>query len=215
MKRILCPSMMCAQYSYLADEVRMLDEAGADIFHIDIMDGAFVPNFAMGLEDFKCIRQTTKKLIDVHLMVENPETAVRIFTQAGADILYVHAEYKGNIAEILENIREEGASPGIAVNPDTTVEQITKLLPLVDYILIMTVHPGFAGQTYIELVNTKLQQLVELKDKYHFYIIVDGAISPEKIRNLSEMGVDGFVLGTSALFGKEKSYCEILNELRN
>ena len=214
MERLLCPSLMCADYDNLALDVRALDEAGTDIFHVDIMDGAFVPNLAMGLEDFKCVRRNTKKLVDVHLMVNAPQNLAPIFAKEGADIIYVHVESDPLIGRTLDTIRKAGSSPGIAVNPGTAAETLTSLLPVVDYVMVMTVNPGWAGQKYLDYVDEKIEKLVEWKNKWNYKIVVDGAISPDKIRKLSAMGVDGFVLGTSALFGHSQSYSEILEDLR-
>ncbi len=214
MERLMCPSMMCANYDSLKEEVLKLNHTDTDIYHVDIMDGSFVPNYAMGLEDLKCIRKNTDKLIDVHLMVDHPETAVDIFSAAGADIIYVHAESDRHIAKTLDRIRKNGVAPGIALNPGTSLESVIEILPLVDYILVMTVNPGFAGQKYLDFVNNKIQNLVEFKSEYQFKIMVDGAISPQKIKELSAMGVDGFVLGTSSLFGKSEDYKTILHRLK-
>ena len=117
MEKLLCPSMMCADFNNLKKEVVKLDEAGADVFHIDVMDGNFVPNFAMGLEDFKCIRENTKKMVDVHLMVENPVALSEIFCKMGADIVYVHYETDVNIARTYDNIHKYGKKTGLAINP--------------------------------------------------------------------------------------------------
>ncbi|WP_343210476.1 ribulose-phosphate 3-epimerase [Anaerolentibacter hominis] len=214
-KKLLCPSMMCADFERLGEEVRLLDEAGADLFHVDVMDGNFVPNYAMGLEDFKCVRKNTRKPVDVHLMVKEPETAVRIFGQAGADIIYVHGETGSHPARILEEIKHLGAKAGLALNPGTSIGTVEELLPLADYVLAMTVNPGFAGQAYLEFVTDKLIRLSALKEKYAFRLVTDGAMSPERIQELRKLGVDGFVLGTSALFGKPEDYRTILSRLRD
>lgn len=215
MEKLICPSMMCANYENLKQEVQRLDAAGTDIFHVDIMDGSFVPNYALGLGDLQCIRRNTKKLVDVHLMVERPDIAVDIFAKEGVDIIYVHPETDQHIAKTLGKISSAGIAPGIAINPGTSIETVIELLPLVDYILVMTVNPGFAGQPYLDFVDRKIKNLAELKTKYGFKIIIDGAISAPKIKVLADIGVDGFVLGTAALFGKEEPYSVVIKELKN
>lgn len=212
--KYLCPSMMCANFDNLAAEVRALSEAGADIFHVDIMDGSFVPNYAMGLEDLRCIRRNTCRPIDVHLMVENPSAAVDLVAEAGADIIYVHAEADLHLAKTLGRIRQMNKKAGLAVNPGTSVEMIRPVLSLCDYVLVMTVNPGFAGQKYLPFVNEKIETLAALKQPYSFEILIDGACSPAMIRDAGTLGADGFVLGTSALFGHDRCYREILEELR-
>ncbi|MFL2138977.1 ribulose-phosphate 3-epimerase [Desemzia sp. FAM 23991] len=214
MEILICPSMMCANFGSLEREVFKLDEAGTDIFHIDIMDGVFVPNYGMGLQDFEFIRKTTSKLVDVHLMVTNPGDYVEKFADLGADIIYIHPETDSNAARTLDKIRSKGKKAGIAINPGTSVETIKELLVLVDYVMVMTVNPGFAGQKYLGYVDQKIEKLLEIKEQLNFEVMVDGAISPEVIDNLSSKGVKGFVLGTSALFGKEQSYKEIITKLK-
>lgn len=214
-ERLICPSMMCADFSALVEEVRQLDHAGSDIFHIDIMDGSFVPNFGMGLQDFAAIRKATDKTVDVHLMIQNPGEHVDLFANLGADIIYIHPEADQHPARTLAKIKEKHKHAGIAINPGTSLEAVKELLPLVDYVMVMTVNPGFAGQKYLDYVDAKIAELVNWQSTYHFQIMVDGAISPEKISALSEIGVNGFVLGTSALFGKKDAYQTIIARLKN
>lgn len=214
MGRIICPSMMCANYNLLKEEVQNLDVAGIDIFHNDIMDGRFVPNFAMGLHDLDCIRRNTNKLIDVHLMIEEPERYIDLFIKTGVDIIYIHPEADKHPARTLGRIKDAGRFAGIAINPGTSVEMIYELLSLADYILVMTVNPGFARQKYLDFVNAKIKKLIELKKEYDFKLMVDGAISREKINLLSSWGVDGFIVGTSALFGKNQGYDKIVSEIK-
>lgn len=214
MEKLICPSMMCANFGFLEKEVKELDKAGTDVFHIDIMDGIFVPNYGMGLQDFEFIRAATEKLVDVHLMVKNPADYVEKFADMGADIIYFHPETDQHPARTIDKIQAKGKKAGIAVNPGTSVETVYELLNLVDYVLVMTVNPGFAGQKYLPYVDKKIDKFVQLQNEFNFDIVVDGAISPERIETLSKAGVKGFVLGTSALFGKERSYQEIISELK-
>ena len=213
-ERLLCPSMMCANYGHLADEVRALDDAGIDIFHCDIMDGTFVPNFTMGVMDVKTIRRYTDKLVDCHLMIENPSLKVDWFINAGANIIYIHPEAERYVVKTLAHIKEMGAYAGIAVNPDTSVASISEILNLCDYVLVMTVNPGFAGQPFIDFTKKKIQQLVKLKEEYGFKVMIDGHCSREVIEEMSKLGADGFVLGSSALFKKGKTYKELIEDLR-
>lgn len=214
MEKLLCPSMMCAGYDRLAEEVKALDEAGADIFHCDVMDGAYVPNMTMGIQDIRCIRKNTRRPVDAHLMVENPSRVLHLFLDAGCDIIYLHADSDRYVGKALLQIRQAGRKAGLVINPDESVEKVSELLPLADYVMAMTVYPGFAGQKYLEHVTDKLLRLASLKEKYGFRLMIDGACSPQKIRELNAIGVDGFVLGTSALFGKPGSYSEIFHRLR-
>lgn len=213
-ERLLCPSMMCANYGHLADEVRALDDAGVDIFHCDIMDGTFVPNFTMGVMDVQTIRRYTDKLVDCHLMIENPGNKVDWFIKAGANIIYIHPESERYVVKTLAHIKEMGAYAGIAVNPDTSVASISEILNLCDYVMVMTVNPGFAGQAFIDFTRKKIKQLVDLKEEYGFKIMIDGHCTPQVIEELSQLGADGFILGTSAIFGKNRPYKEIVKELR-
>lgn len=215
MTKLLCPSMMCANYENLKDEVRKLDDAEVDIFHMDIMDGLFVPNFALGLEDFKVVRKNTKKLVDAHLMITNPNDYVEMFADMGADIIYMHPETDKFLIQTIEKIKSKGKLPGLAINPETSIEMVKELFPLIDYLLVMTVPAGFSGQKFLDFVLTKIEGLTEYKKKFSFKLIVDGAVSSEKIPILSKSGVDGFVLGTSALFNKEEEYSTLIRNLKS
>ncbi|MGT2749525.1 ribulose-phosphate 3-epimerase [Streptococcus orisasini] len=214
MAKLLCPSIMCADFGKLRQEVRELDQAGADIFHCDVMDGSFVPNMAMGMMTIETVRQSTDKMVDCHLMIENPDSKIDWFIDAGADLIYIHPESERYVSKTLAYIKSQRKLTGLAVNPDTAPMAVVEVLHLCDYLLIMTVNPGFAGQQFLVTVKEKIKRFLEMKEKYHYKVIIDGACSPQIIAELSKMGCDGFVLGTSALFGKEKPYHELIKELR-
>lgn len=213
--KMLCPSMMCANYGNLGAEVDALEAAGADVFHLDVMDGRFVPNFGMGLQDIEYICKNAHIKKDLHLMIENPGAYVDRFADLGIDIMYIHPEVDVHSMRTIQKIKDRGVKAGIAMNPGTAVDTVRPLLPMVDYVLVMSVNPGFAGQTYIDCVDEKIDMLIELKDNYNYDIVLDGACAPQRIESLSAKGVKGFVLGTSALFGKEASYGEIMKSLRD
>ena len=155
-----------------------------------------------------------QKPVDVHLMIQNPGLYVELFAGLGADIIYIHPEADLHPARTLDKIRRAGKRTGLAVNPGTSLESVRELLHLTDYLLIMTVNPGFKGQDYVGFVTDKIRRFLSLREEYGYRVLVDGAISPQKIAELSAMGVEGFILGTSSIFGKEQSYAEILRELR-
>ena len=215
MERLLCPSMMCADCKKLGQEVIALENAGADIFHIDVMDGNFIPAFGMGTQDIIAICNITKKDVDVHLMVDNPARHIKYFVDLGVDIIYIHPEIDQLPIRTLQLIKHFGKKAGLVLSPQISVEILEPLLHLADYVLVMTVSPGFAGQKYLDFVDIQIEKLMALTNKYSYKIIIDGACSPEKIKKWGEKGVNGFVLGTSALFNKAQSYKEIIHYLKN
>ncbi|MEK4560627.1 ribulose-phosphate 3-epimerase [Staphylococcus sp. FSL K6-3157] len=216
LEKKMFPSMMCADFGNLKNEIIGLEQAKVDGFHIDFMDGQFVPNFGMGLQDLELIRKSTSLIVDVHLMIKDPDNYIDLFAEKGVDIIYFHPETDLHPARTIQKIKDKGIKAGIAINPNTSISTIEPLLNIVDYVLVMTVNPGFAGQKYLEFINEKIEKLTseKFKSKYNYEVNVDGAISPEKVDSLSKLGVEGFILGTSSLFGKEESYSDIIKKLK-
>lgn len=212
----LMASMMCASYGNLEKEVRDLEEGGIDSFHIDIMDGRYVPNYAMSLNDMRYIRSATTKPLDVHLMVEHPSNTIEIFINnlRRGDTIYIHPEAEYHPSTTLQKIINAGLVPGIAINPGTSVETIYEMLRIVRSVLVMAVNPGNAGQMFLPYVGKKLDHLLEIRKEMQFDVYWDGACSAEKIRKFAPQGVKGFVLGTTLLFGKDKPYGETLQAIR-
>ena len=211
-----CPSLMCVDFSKLEAELNSLEEAGVDMFHIDVMDGNFVPNFALGIEDIKAVSKLSKIPYDVHLMVTNPTPYIEKFAQLGCDIIYVHVETLMHVHRTLNQIKSTGKKVGVAINPGTPLVVLEDVLDLIDVVLIMSVNPGFAGQPFIANSIDRIKRLNSMiKDRnLNTTIAIDGAISPDIIKQLSPY-VEYFILGTAGLFNKDKSYKQTINELRN
>lgn len=216
MQFTLTASMMCANYGNLEKEVRELEAAGIDSFHIDIMDGRYVPNFAMSLNDMRFIRSATDKPLDVHLMIEHPNTHINLFLDClhQGDTVYIHPEAEYHPSTTLQKIIDAGMIPGIAINPGTSIETIMEMLVIVDRVLVMSVNPGNAGQMYLPYVGKKVERLVQMKKDMGYEVHWDGACGADKIRQYGPMGVDGFVLGTTLLFEQDDSYKNILDKIR-
>ena len=212
----LLASMMCADFARLGEEVQALDQAGIDSFHIDIMDGRYVQNFAMSLNDLQCIRRLTDKPLDVHLMVEHPINTIDLYTRSlrKDDTIYIHPEAEYHPSTTLQRIIDAGLIPGIAINPGTSIEQVKMLLRIVKKVLVMSVNPGNAAQLFLPYVREKYDELLTLKDNMDFEIYWDGACGADKIQEYAPLGVKGFVLGTTLLFGKKKLYAETIARIR-
>ncbi|MBQ4626000.1 MAG: ribulose-phosphate 3-epimerase [Clostridia bacterium] len=218
MKKVLSASLMCADLLRMEESVAELEKAGIDYLHIDIMDGCFVPNITLGFDFVNAVKSITKLPLDVHMMVNNPSEFIDRMNLDENDILSVHFESDIHIHRTLSNIKEKGIKTGLALNPQTSAENLEPLMDYIDMALIMTVSPGFAGQRIFDGADRKTKKaraiLDELGRKY-IPIEVDGNISPENGRMLSGCGADIFVLGTSSLFINGKDMKTSVSELRS
>ncbi len=202
----LAPSILSADFSKLADEISEVDRAGADYIHIDVMDGMFVPSISFGLPVIRSIRKVTDKPFDVHLMIEEPVRYVKEFADAGADIITVHAEACKHLNRTVQTIKEEGIKAGVVLNPSTPLSELNYILEYVDMVLLMSVNPGFGGQTYIDNVTGKIRDLREMLDKSQPEVLieVDGGINLMNAEDVIEAGADILVAG-SAVFNGDKT----------
>lgn len=211
----IAPSILSADFSKLGEEVRALENGGADFIHIDVMDGNFVPNISFGLPVIKCIRSYTKLPFDVHLMINNPGAYVEEFAKAGADIITIHAEADPHLDRTVNLIKSLGVKAAVALNPATPLCNIKHLLKTVDMVLIMSVNPGFGGQKFIPYCVDKIKELKELSDKYNpeLMIEVDGGIDNNTIKDVVSAGANVIVAGSFVF--KNNTIKENIKLLRN
>lgn len=201
MKKI-APSILSADFSRLGEEVLAVEAAGADYIHIDVMDGRFVPNITIGPLVVEAVRKVTKLPLDVHLMIEEPERYVEEFAKAGADIIVVHAEASRHLHRLVQQIKGLGKRAGVSLNPATSLHELDYLLEDLDLVLLMTVNPGFGGQSFIESCIPKIQQLRAMLDRRgcEAELEIDGGVKPSNIARVAHAGADVLVAG-SAVFG--------------
>lgn len=206
---------MCIKFENIRQELEILNTTEIAGYHMDIMDGSFVPNFALGINDIRAVRKLTDKEIDLHLMVENTDNQINCFLDLGVDRICVHFESTKHLDRTIRLIKSRGIKVGIALNPSTPAAVLDEIISDIDYILIMAVNPGFASQTYIDYSTNKIDKLIRLRfeRKLKFEIEVDGSMSEEKVKLLDNIGVDSFVLGTAALFYKGEDYETIVSRI--
>lgn len=197
-KMKLAPSILSADFANLARDIQLVEDGGADYIHVDVMDGHFVPNITFGADTVAAIRPVTKLPLDCHLMVEYPENYIKQFAAAGADIITVHPESTPHIHRVIQLIKDQGVKAGIAVNPGTPIESMIHILGVIDLVLVMTVNPGYGGQSFIPEMLKKIKKAKEIKDRegYTYEIQVDGGIGEQTAKQCKEAGATVFVAGS-------------------
>jgi len=210
----IAPSILSADFSKLGEEIRAVEKAGADLIHIDVMDGHFVPNITIGPSVIESLRGVTRLPFDVHLMIENPEKYIGAFVSAGSNTITVHVEAAIHLHRLVEMIRESGCKAGVSLNPATSLDQVEEILPGVDLLLVMTVNPGFGGQKFIKSMEHKIKKARDLVDRLSpdTSIEVDGGITLQNIKAVSDAGADIFVAGASVF--KSGDYQRTIGDMK-
>ena len=211
----ISPSILSADFTRLADQVREAEEAGVDYIHVDVMDGHFVPNITIGPLVVKALRPVTKLPLDVHLMIDNPEFYIEDFSKAGADIITVHQEATPHLHRTIQQIHDLGIKAGVSINPSTSVRTLDEIICDVDLILVMSVNPGFGGQSYIHSCTNKIRKVREMLDDRGVSadLEVDGGVNVDTVNEVINAGANAFVAG-SAIFNDKNSVAENVSALR-
>lgn len=213
---ILSPSLLSIDFNHIERNTKILDEAGVEWFHLDVMDGRFVKNISFGPPVIKCIRKITDSTFDVHLMIKDPIRYIDAFKDAGADIITVHEEAcNGKLKETIDAIKEENIKVGIAIKPDIPVSSIKEYIAEVDMILIMSVEPGFGGQSFMPISLDKLREVRELADELNpnLYIQVDGGITLDNVKSVLDAGANVIVAGSAVFNGDKKANIKAFLEI--
>jgi ribulose-phosphate 3-epimerase len=210
----IAPSILSADFSRLGEEIRAAEKAGADLIHVDVMDGHFVPNITIGPLVVKAVKKVASIPLDVHLMIEDPDRYIRDFAESGADIITVHAEASVHLHRSIQNIKECGVKAAVSINPATPLSSIELILPIVDMVLLMSVNPGFGGQKFIPEVLLKIRQLKSLitGSKLKVEIEVDGGVTVDNVAEVQTAGADIVVMGNA--FYNSKDYAETVRVVR-